>query len=238
MPLSQDYIAFFDLQQAGTDRVEQTRHDFVDGCAALLVRLGVAAERAGTIADHLYHHMADPSRHYHTPVHVLAMFAHAADVGVELSDAERLAVWFHDGVYEPAASAGDNESNSADWMSEVLADAGADAAVVAEADALIRATANNLAPDAPAAHHTIMDLDLAGMSVDAEAFHRQSLAVRAEATHLEDAEYRERTAAFFARLLERERLYRSPAFADREPIARRRIADEIERLTHANGRAG
>lgn len=238
MPLSQDYIEFFDLQQAETDRVERTRHDFIGGCAALLVRLGVEPERADTIADHLYHHMADPVRHYHTPVHVLAMFAHAARAGVELSDAEQLAVWFHDGVYEAAADPGDNETNSADWMSELLSDAGADESTVQAADVMIRATAKHLDIEAEPDHYTLMDLDLAGMSADQDAFDRQSDAVRAEASHLDDDEYRQRTAAFFSRLLARDRLYRSPAFADRESVARQRIADEIERLTRTNGHVG
>lgn len=238
MPLSQDYIAFFDLQQADTDRVEHTRHDFVGGCAALLVRLGVPSERSDTIADHLYHHMADPVRHYHTPVHVLAMFAHAARAGVALSEAEQLAVWFHDGVYDAAATPGDNETNSADWMTELLSDAGADASTLSAADAMIRATAKHLDVEAEPEHYTLMDLDLAGMSVDQDAFDRQSDAVRAESPHLDDDEYRQRTAAFFSRLLARERLYRSPAFADREALARQRIADEVERLTGANGHVG
>jgi predicted metal-dependent HD superfamily phosphohydrolase len=236
-----DYRDFFDLAGADETRARQTQQDFVSACAADLTRLGAAPDRAVPIADALYKQMSCPKRHYHTPVHVLAMFRHAENAGVKLTDAERLAVWFHDSIFDIAAPPGVNEDASADHLLTTLAAAssystapsGIDARVLHDAATIVRATADHLKASVAPLAETVMDLDLAGLASEPGVFARQSEAVRAEASHLSDSEYRAATVRFFTALLARRRLFRTAPFARLEADARRQIAAEIERLSAA-----
>lgn len=60
----------------------------------------------------------EPHRHYHTLTHIAWMFERAKKWRVELSEAQVLAIWFHDAVYEPGRS--DNEQRSAELARDLL----------------------------------------------------------------------------------------------------------------------
>ncbi len=236
MRFSHNYAEFFDVHAAQETVVSRTHRDFVTYLAELLMRLGVDEARAADICDDLWRRMTAPSRHYHTPVHVLGMLSCAEEMSLALSDAEQLAVWFHDAIYEVDAAPGDNERQSADWMIEVLSDAGADAAIVHAAAQMIRWTACHLEAEVPPAYQTVLDLDLWGLSAAPDIFSRQSTAVRSEMAHLGEEQYSRNTIAFFQRLLERPRLYRTDTFARFEAAARQQVTSEIRRLAkHVGG---
>jgi predicted metal-dependent HD superfamily phosphohydrolase len=182
--------------------------------------------------------MSATERHYHTPVHVLGMLSCAEEMSLALNDAELLAVWFHDAIYDTTASPGDNERQSADWMTEVLTAAGADAAIVHAAAQMIRWTACHLEPEIPPAFQTLLDLDLWGLSASPDIFGRQSTAVRSEMSHLGDEQYSRSTIGFFERLLQRPRLYRTDSFARFEKAARQQVTNEIRRLSKYIGGNG
>ena len=78
-----------------------------------------AAEAAGRDLIDRY---AEPQRRYHDGRHlaeVLAAVDRLAEHAEDLT-AVRLAAWFHDAVYEPAASPGANEEASARLAAHVL----------------------------------------------------------------------------------------------------------------------
>lgn len=56
---------------------------------------------------------AEPQRFYHAAWHVQDLFARAAQAEIALTDAQILAILFHDAVYVPGAAAGMNEAMSA-----------------------------------------------------------------------------------------------------------------------------
>src|ERR1019366_4260024 len=62
---------------------------------------------------------SDPARRYHTTTHLVEMFGALEEIeeGHEIDDRQcsvaRLAAWFHDAVYDPAAEQGSNEADSA-----------------------------------------------------------------------------------------------------------------------------
>lgn len=119
---------------------------------------GTAAERVG--AD-LLRHWADPNRRYHNTAHLTAVLStvdtHADRVADP--DAVRLAVWFHDAVYDPQAP--DNEERSALLAIEALTGLGVPPERVDEVARLVRLTATHQVPRMTANGALLTDADLA-----------------------------------------------------------------------------
>jgi predicted metal-dependent HD superfamily phosphohydrolase len=230
MRFTHDYAEFFDLCAADAAAVAATRIDFVTLMEPLLEKLGVGRDHARLLAEDLWQHMSRPGRHYHTAVHILAMFHCADRLGIELTDIQQLAVWYHDAIYDVEAQPGENEFRSAQWMKQVLAPAGIPAAIIDSAAQMILWTAHHLDHEVPPSCRTLMDLDLSGLASRPDVFSRQSQAVRNEMAHLSDEQYSRVTIGFFRMLLERPHLYRTDQFAPLEPIAREQVNREILRL--------
>lgn len=226
-----DYTDFFDAQRADAATRAQLRGDFVSALRREMRAIGLTNGSLGHLQERLWSVMDQPIRHYHSPVHVLAMFDYAAAAGMELTIPERLAIWFHDSVYDPTAPPGANEAQSASLMSRWLSDASLDPHALAQAQKIILSTAQHAAQDVPREHHRVLDLDLAGFSAPRDVFERQSAALRLEFAHVSDTEYAQATAEFLRTLLSRGSVYRSAEMAARESAARRQIEREIQRLT-------
>jgi len=99
----------------------------------------------------------DPARHYHTEKHIVAMLNGAAVFDFEDHDMARLAIFFHDIIYDPARS--DNERRSADRLKQRLSGF-IPAGRLGRATATIEATATHRATG----NHDIdlvLDLDMA-----------------------------------------------------------------------------
>ncbi len=99
----------------------------------------------------------DPARHYHTDRHIVSMLKQAADLDLKDRHAARLAIFFHDLVYDPLRN--DNERRSAEVLKERLSGYTA-ADRLNLASAIIEATAGHqLTGD----HDTdlVLDLDMA-----------------------------------------------------------------------------
>src|SRR3954466_1141667 len=96
------------------ERTEALRKDWV----RLLERYGVAPAEASPVFDILAAAYSAPARHYHNLEHLAEMFGVADRLALETDDpgAVRLAVWFHDAVYDPRAN--DNEARSAELAGE------------------------------------------------------------------------------------------------------------------------
>lgn len=231
MTFSTDYSrTFFDLQTVEPARRTACERDFLGGCAELLARLGAARDEADATARRLWQRMTGPDRHYHTPVHVLAMVCWADRLGMELTDAEALAVWFHDAVWQGDAAGDANEQASATWLGEQAERLGIADERVEEAMAAIRWTARHTEAEAPRRYERVMDLDLAGFASEPAVFAEQSRAVRAELAPLSEAAIAAGTIKLFEALLQRPRIYRSAEAAEIEQPARRQLGAEIQRL--------
>jgi predicted metal-dependent HD superfamily phosphohydrolase len=156
------------------------------------------------------------------------MFEFARRHALGLSVPERLAVWYHDCIYDPTAGPGENEARSAEHMGRELEGLPLEPSDLEMAAGIVLSTAHHTRDDLPPAHDRVMDLDLASFTAPPEVFDRQSAALRLEFTHVSDADYA--AADFLRGLLDRRRIFRTPQFARHEVQARRQIEQEMHRL--------
>ena len=191
---------------------------------ALWQRVGSGDEAdARHVADAVFARYAEPARRYHTLDHVAHCLRQADLAESELPDADaiRLAIWFHDLVYEPSAT--DNEARSAQLMRE-LALPGPPVALVDDVTRLILVTRHGESPRR-ADEAWMVDIDYSSFGLPWEEFLRDSRAVREERIDLDDARYSGQHSKFLESLLARERLYQTGFFRERyEAPARDNIA--------------
>lgn len=201
-----------------------------------------AAEAAGR---DLLARYAEPQRHYHDQRHLTevldavdALVAHAADPG-----AVRLAAWFHDAVYQPAAAPGRNEEDSARLAERVLGDLGLDGrsgGTVAAVAALVRGTAHHeIRSDDPSAPpvadaEVLYDADLAILAAAPPRYAEYAADVRTEYAHVPDEVFRPARAEILRGFVDRPRIYRTPtAYARWEEAARSNLAAELDELSRS-----
>jgi hypothetical protein len=146
---------------------------FMTSWAELAAELELEPEPAHDIGFDLAACHTEPHRRYHD--------LHAS------TPTARLAAFFHDAVYDPARS--DNEAQSAELAREVLK-----AVERPEADdvaAIVLATAKHELPtDAPRDTAAFLDADLAILAARPEVYDTYTANVRAEYSHIADAEFR------------------------------------------------
>jgi len=171
-----------------------------------------------------------PERHYHGLGHIgdsLRRFDAVAHLAREPA-LVRLALWFHDAVYDTRRS--DNEARSAAWADTVLGEAGASAHARSVVGGLIRAT-DHAAPAPTSDAALLCDVDLAVLGGSARRFEVYQQAVRAEYAWVPEARFVEGRAALLRRFLDRDRIYQTPPFQRRyEARARRNLTTALDRL--------
>lgn len=163
----------------------------------------------------------EPHRHYHALPHIATML----DLGraLPLSDAQVLAIWFHDAIYDPRRD--DNEEQSARLCERLLPAAGHDAPTTALVARIVRDTRSHQ-PSIPEAA-PVIDLDLQPLAVPWEHFCRNAAAIRAEYAHVPDDAFRTGRLAFLRTMLGKERIFCTPWGQQLEGIARQNLARAI-----------
>jgi len=179
----------------------------------------------------LREHYAEPTRHYHTLGHVNHCLGQARLIAGLLpeADALKLAIWFHDCVYDVLAH--DNEARSAALFRE-LAGKSMTARIVDDVERLILVTQSGRTPrqDDEA---FMVDIDLTSFGLPWQPFLADSLAVRAERRHLTDDQYAVQQARFLTGLLLRESVFTTDFFRVRyEALARSNIGRYLELIGH------
>jgi predicted metal-dependent HD superfamily phosphohydrolase len=167
-------------------------------------------------------HYAQPHRGYHNASHLDELIVLAREHTPDLSEAEQLALLFHDSVYVPGAAKGDNERLSAMLMQATVATlARADQTLavssndLARAARIVEATTHSSPPPAEAAR--ICDLDLWRLASPWEAFQQHALGIRHEYLHLfadEPAFWAARNG-FYRSMLAQPRLFATDYFRQR-----------------------
>ena len=197
----------------------------------------------------------EPSRRYHTTTHLVEMFGALEEledareiVGRQCSVA-RLAGWFHDAVYDPAAASGSNEADSALLARDTLQRLSFGDEDIDAIERLIRLTARHDAyddddddadadADADAAElleAAFHDADLWILSAPPARFDSYCAQVREEYASVPDAQYRNGRSAILGPLAHRDRIYRtSHALRDWEHPARTNLTRELARLNPPN----
>ena len=179
----------------------------------------------------------EPHRGYHDNRHLLEVFwaledlEQGGEIGSRAGAIGRLAGWFHDAVYDPAATAGANEIDSADLAVRALRALGlATADIELVRDLVLATTTHDLrAGGLPAAFH---DADLWILSAPAERYAEYTTQVREEYAAVPDDAFRSGRASVLRPFLERESIYATPTARDGwEDMARANLARELEVLT-------
>jgi predicted metal-dependent HD superfamily phosphohydrolase len=186
---------------------------------------------AEEIGRDLVERWSEPHRHYHTLDHLDRMLAivdaHAG--AADDPDAVRLAIWFHDAVYDPRRT--DNEDQSAALAARVLPGAGVPAVRVAAVARLVRMTSMHDPAPGDADGALLCDADLAVLAADPGDYAAYADAVRAEYAHISDDAFRIGRAAVLRQLFTLPALYRLPELRELwEERARKNVAGELSAL--------
>jgi predicted metal-dependent HD superfamily phosphohydrolase len=172
---------------------------------------GADPAAAARIATALRARWSEPHRHYHTLQHLDAVLD-ILDANARLADdpdAVRLAAWYHDAVYDPTASTGDNEEASAALATADLTALGLPADRVTEVARLIRLTRDHRADPRDPDGCLLADADLAILAAEPAAYDAYAAAVRREYAHVPEPLYRAGRAVVLDQLRAMPRLYQA-----------------------------
>jgi predicted metal-dependent HD superfamily phosphohydrolase len=189
-----------------------TDDDLARGWRALVRPFGGAVAAVEREVDDLLRRHHEPHRHYHTTEHLTEALA-AVDRLADLADdaaVVRLAVWYHDAVYDPRAST--SETQSARLAAERLPALRVPGDAVEAVVGLVEGTAAHR----PAADDrnalVLTDADLWILGTPPERYRRYAADVRLEYGHLDDETWRTGRAAVLDDFLGRERIYSTDRF--------------------------
>ena len=179
------------------------------------------------LTDKIWLRLADsyqqPHRHYHSLQHLQEMAQHwarvAADPGWKDPRSTWLALLFHDVVYDPMASPGQNEAQSAALLATLLPHTEVAQRLIQLTATHGTAAAETLDGDAA----LFLDCDLAILGAEPERFAEYERQIAAEYVPFVGAEaFQLGRAAFLQKLRDQPRLFHSALFHGRLDAAARR----------------
>jgi predicted metal-dependent HD superfamily phosphohydrolase len=191
----------------------------------------VRANRAAVFEQIVARH-SEPHRRYHGVTHLEALFElirrHAPRVSPGCPS--RLAIWWHDAIYDPQAS--DNEQRSADLARADLARLHVPTVIIDHTAALILMTKNHWRGPADGEGDNFLDADIAILGAPPETYDAYATGVRQEYSWADDAAYRTGRSTFLESALARVRLFRTETFEHAyAKQARENMARELASLT-------
>ena len=194
---------------------------------------GTDRAAATTVARDLLERWAEPHREYHTGDHLAATLS-IVDANGRLADdlmAVRLAAWFHDAIYDPAAAPGANEAASAALAIQYLAILDVEEARADEVARLVRLTAEH-DPNLEDRNGCLLaDADLAVLATEEPIYDAYASAIRREYGHVPDPLYRAGRIRLLDHLLALPALYRVvPARAEWTVAAHANLRRERSQL--------
>jgi predicted metal-dependent HD superfamily phosphohydrolase len=189
----------------------------------LVGHLNIDKAEADMIAYTLWARMSNVNLHYHTPVHILAIFQkfqELAEIYPELMayylrPDVHLAIWFHDAVYNVGAKQFQNESDSAAFMWHMIPEQrypGSGYSLLDEAFTLVLNTGdfNNL--DMDDVSNVVMDLDIMGFGYPSEDYYtiNHVLLKKEFLSKMSEEDYNRGRDAFMETVRKRPYVYRTP----------------------------
>ncbi|GAB4355183.1 MAG: metal-dependent hydrolase [Cyanophyceae cyanobacterium] len=173
----------------------------------------------------------EPHRHYHTEQHLMECFDRWDQARSPVADpgALALALWFHDGIYDPRRS--DNEARSGAWMAAVAIAAGIDSGRVAWAGRAIAATAHGTIHPQDDGMGLLLDLDLGILAAGRDRFADYCQQIRREYCWVPGEIYGPKRRQVLQSFLDRPAIFWTREYRDRhEAQARDNLQWEIARL--------
>lgn len=176
---------------------------------------------------------AQPHRHYHTRGHIeqcLALLDKVPDLTETEHQILTYAIWWHDAVYDPAAS--DNEAKSAEMAKHDLRDFDVSLHARDEVARLILLTAGHEVEEGDRLGAILVSIDLAILGAPDDRYDAYAKAVREEYAHVPDDLWRSGRARVLQRFLDAQVIFPDPAFAQwLEPQARANLSRELASLS-------
>lgn len=191
-----------------------------------------SASEAPEIFNNLIARHGEPQRHYHGASHLTALFdlltKHAPNVGS--GSPNRLAVWWHDAIYNPTAK--DNEEQSAVLARDHLEKLGAPSDLIEDVAAIIIATKNHWVGPSLGEHDLFLDADIAILGAPPAIYDGYTTAVRKEYAWASDEAFSAGRSAFLTNALTWPRLFRTDTFEAAYALqARANMKRELASLT-------
>lgn len=197
---------------------------------------------AGDSCDHWFDRLwtmhNEPSRHYHTAVHLEEMLHYFQllrdhgypSLGQQEEQTIRLAIFFHDAVYNSRSS--DNEAASARLFQEFAGEVELDDTLTAQVVDYILATQKHAVSETtPIALAFFLDLDMAVLGKTALAYQAYAGLIRSEYRFVPRMVYRHKRAKVLDQFLQQPRIYGTNVFHGAlEQQARENIQQEIQAL--------
>lgn len=150
-----------------------------------MTALGVAPEAARPVFEEIHRQHASAERHYHGLSHLRALFGLLQTHSPQpAGSAVRLAVWWHDVIYDPLSA--HNEAESARLARAHLSQLGVDSTVIERVCALIEATRNHFAAPSFGADDVFLDADIAILGAPDEVYANYTRQIRAEYQQIPD----------------------------------------------------
>ncbi len=167
-------------------------------------------------------------RHYHNLNHINHVLITIERFNLQLQNpvSVKLAVWFHDFVYDPQAS--DNEFQSAKLARELLTKVSVLPELIDRVQQLILATKGHQIDPSDADLSIFLDADLAILGTDPTQYQDYARSIRQEYSWVSNAKYQVGRIKVLESFLQRGRLYCTDLLFDElESIARINIQQEI-----------
>lgn len=196
----------------------------------LMASLAVDEAAALMLYDDIVAHYEADGRYYHTLAHIQHMLGTLQKMPFEGYDktAVKLAVWYHDIIYDPQAA--DNEAQSAAYARQVLSPFLAKD-LVAEVERLILLTSCHDTAVSDANGRVLIDADLATLGSDPATYDRYGAAIRQEYAFVPEDVYRRERTKLLERFLHKEHIFICDTFREKlENRARKNLQRELEHL--------
>jgi predicted metal-dependent HD superfamily phosphohydrolase len=189
-------------------------------------------ERLGEIFDFLVQKYSQKHRFYHNLSHVNSLLSAAEDFKEKFADdrSVKLAIWFHDAVYEPKRT--DNEAESARFAAASLEKLEMPEKLIERIGRMILATEKHNAETMDFDGKLFLDLDLGILGADEKIYGEYKRAIRREYSFVPFFLYRRSRRRILENFLSREFLYFTKEMREKcEKRARQNIANEIKELS-------
>jgi predicted metal-dependent HD superfamily phosphohydrolase len=203
-----------------------------DAWRDLVRRHGCDAASAESTLEELVRAYAEPHRHYHTLDHIADLLLLLEKYGVSDANAVKLAILFHDAVYDPERQ--DNEAASASLAVKQLLVLGFPRELFGKVERYILATQHGTAPQAmgDADLDLLLDLDLSVLAAPSDRYRAYAQAIKDEYAAVPDELYRPGRRRVLEDFLARPKIYRTERLRTRwEAPARVNLSGEIAALT-------
>jgi predicted metal-dependent HD superfamily phosphohydrolase len=211
--------------------------DLAQEWATDMVAVGASGDMADAVYGMIIEYYGQSGRHYHGIGHLQALFGLLAQhVPQAPGAATRLAVWWHDVIYE--ALSGDNEAKSGELARAHLTQLGAPTALMERVCALIIATKNHFAAPSFGEDDVFLDADIAILGAPDDVYRRYTQQVRAEYAMVPTQRFNLGRVGFLKSASAFPRLFKTDVFeAIYGPQARINMAQELADLEQAKGGA-